>query len=180
MTSTTGGVAVPAHDALPRSADAAVTALYRVHAAGLRRVAVLLVDDPETAEDVVQDAFVRLHRRWLLLRDPDKALAYLRTSVVNGSRSRLRRRRTERGFVPSVLDDHPSAEHTVLRTADLRAVGDGLAALPRRQREVLVLRYYLDLSEAEIADSLGISRGSVKSHAARGIASLAARMEAVS
>jgi len=180
MTVTTGRVAVSTHDTLPRSADEAVTALYRVHAAGLRRVASLLVDDRETAEDVVQDAFVRLHRRWLLLRDPDKALAYLRTSVVNGSRSRLRRRRTERGFVPAASEDHPSAEHTVLRTAELRAVSDGLAALPRRQREVLVLRYYLDLSEAEIAGSLGISRGSVKSHAARGIAALAARMEVAS
>ncbi|MDX6200249.1 MAG: hypothetical protein QOJ79_3400 [Actinomycetota bacterium] len=165
------------HDALPRSADDAVTALYRVHAAGLRRVASLLVDDRETAEDVVQDAFIRLHRRWLLLRDPDKALAYLRTSVVNGSRSRLRRRRTERSYVAAPPGEHPSAEHTVLRTADLRAVADELVQLPRRQREVLVLRYYLDLSEAEIAGALGISRGSVKSHAARGIATLAARME---
>lgn len=167
-------------DALPRRADEAVTALYRVHAGGLRRLAVLLVDDPETAEDVVQDAFVRLHRRWLALRDPDKALAYLRTSVVNGSRSRLRRRRTERRFVPPPVDNYPSAEHTVLRTADLRAVREGLVQLPRRQREVLVLRYYLDLPEAEIADALGISRGSVKSHSARGIATLAARMEAAS
>jgi RNA polymerase sigma-70 factor (sigma-E family) len=179
MSVTTGGVVVSSQDTLPRSADEAVTALYRIHAAGLRRVASLLVDDRETAEDVVQDAFVKLHRRWLLLRDPDKALAYLRTSVVNGSRSRLRRRRTERAFVEPLAADHPSAEHTVLRAADLQAVGDGLAALPRRQREVLVLRYYLDLSEAEIAGSLGISRGSVKSHAARGIAALAARMEAV-
>ena len=180
MTITTGGVAVSPHDALPRGADDAVTALYRVHAAGLRRVAVLLVDDAETAEDVVQDAFVRLHRRWLLLRDPEKALAYLRTSVVNGSRSRLRRRRTERGFAAVALEDHPSAEHTVVRTADLRAVREGLGDLPRRQREVLVLRYYLDLSEAAIADALGISRGSVKSHASRGIAALAARMEGTS
>lgn len=167
-------------DVLPRGADEGVTALFRVHAAGLRRVAVLLVDDAATAEDVVQDAFVRLHRRWLLLRDPDKALAYLRTSVVNGSRSRLRRRRTERGYVLPAVGEQPSAEHTVLRTAELRAVGDGLAALPRRQREVLVLRYYLDLSEAEIAASLGISTGSVKSHASRGIAALAVRLESAS
>lgn len=174
---TTGGIDVSAVDALPRSADEAVTALYRVHAGRLRRVAMLLVDDPETAEDVVQDAFVRLHRRWLLLRDADKALGYLRASVVNGSRSRLRRRRTERAYVASVPVDYPSAEHSVLRAAELRAVADGLVRLPRRQREVLVLRYYLDLSEAQIADSLGISRGSVKSHAARGIAALAAGME---
>jgi RNA polymerase sigma-70 factor (sigma-E family) len=162
---------------LPRNADDAVTLLYRRHAGGLRRVAVLLVDDEETAEDVVQDAFIRLHRRWFLLRDPDKALAYLRTSVVNGSRSRLRRRRTERAFVPPPPGTHPSAEQAVLLAADLRAVSDGLAELPTRQREVLVLRYYLDLSEAEIADALGISRGSVKSHASRGISALAARME---
>jgi RNA polymerase sigma-70 factor (sigma-E family) len=180
MTVMTEGVAVLRDDPLPRSADEAVTALYRVHARGLRRLALLLVDDAESAEDVVQDAFVRLHRRWLVLRDPDKALAYLRTSVVNGSRSRLRRRRTERRFVPPAGDHHPSAEQTALRTADLRAVGDALAGLPRRQREVLVLRYYLDLSEAAIADALGISRGSVKSHASRGVAALASRMEALS
>jgi RNA polymerase sigma-70 factor (sigma-E family) len=177
MTIATGGV-MAAQDVLPRGADEGVTALYRVHATALRRVAILLVDDRETAEDVVQDAFVRLHRRWLFLHDQDKALAYLRTSVVNGSRSRLRRRRTERAYVPPVAGEHPSAEHTVLRSADLRAVADGLTRLPRRQREVLVLRYYLDLSEAEIAGSLGISRGSVKSHASRGVAALAAELGA--
>jgi RNA polymerase sigma-70 factor (sigma-E family) len=179
MTITTGG-SVSQHEGLPRNADDAVTALYRVHAGGLRRMAALLVDDSETAEDVVQDAFVKLHRRWVLLRDPDKALAYLRTSVINGSRSKLRRRRTERRFVPPATEEQPSAEHSVLRAADLRAVSNGLARLPRRQREVLVLRYYLDLSEAGIATALGISRGSVKSHTARGIAALAAHLEATS
>jgi RNA polymerase sigma-70 factor (sigma-E family) len=176
MTVTTGGVAVSASDALPRDADEGVTALFRAHAGGLRRLARLLVDDEATAEDVVQDAFLRLHRRWFRLREPDKALAYLRTSVLNGARSRLRRRRTERGYRPT-HEDQPSAERTVVAADDQRAVVEGLAGLPRRQREVLVLRYYLDLSEAEIAGALGISRGSVKSHASRGIAALAIRME---
>jgi RNA polymerase sigma-70 factor (sigma-E family) len=153
-------------------ADEAVTALYAAHYRSLVRLAVLFVHDPETAEEVVQDAFVAMHAAWRRLRDPDKALAYLRQTVVNRSRSALRRRRTAEAHRPQPLPDLPSAEHSALQTMEHDRVMGALRALPRRQREVLVLRYYSDLSEADIADTLRISRGAVKSHASRGMTAL--------
>ena len=128
------------------------------------------------AEEVVQDSFVAMHAQWGRLRDPDKALAYLRQSVVNRSRSHLRhqivvRRHAEREAPPAA---GVGADHTSYDLERRGAVLDALRHLPRRQREVLALRYYLDLSEAEIADVLGISRGAVKSHASRGAAALRA------
>jgi RNA polymerase sigma-70 factor (sigma-E family) len=162
---------------LPDGRDAAVTALFHVHWAALVRLARLLVDDRETAEDVVQDAFAQLHRRWGSLRDQDKALFYLRASVANGARNRLRSRRAAR-LRPVVADVAvPSTETTVLENEDQRAVASALSDLPWRQRQVLVLRYYADLTEAEIALTLGISNGAVKSHASRGIAALTRRLE---
>lgn len=166
-----------------READAAVEELYAAHWRPLVRFAVLLVRDQAVAEDVVQDAFVALHQRWGRLSDRSRATAYLRRSVVNGSRSVLRHR--------SVVDRHLQRAAGAARTrgtdlhttpdataASLRrtAVLDALAELPRRQREVLVLRHYLDLGEAEIAATLGITRGSVKTHASRGAAALRARL----
>jgi RNA polymerase sigma-70 factor (sigma-E family) len=153
------------------SADEALEQLYAVHWRRLVRLAVLLVHDQGAAEEIVQDSFVAVHDRWGRLRDPDKALAYLRQSVVNRSRSHLRhlsvvRRHVEReGALPAASGADASRRATVL---------DALRRLPTRQREVLALRYYLDLSEAEIADALGISRGAVKSHASRGAAALRA------
>ncbi len=154
-------------------ADAAVEQLYAAHYTSLVRLAVLLVADRATAEDVVQDCFVAMHGHWRRLREPDKALAYLRQSVVNRSRSVLRHRGVERRHAPALAagSDAPSAdpaEDGVRRDAVLSALG----RLPSRQREVLVLRYYLDLDEAGIAAELGISRGAVKSHASRGAATL--------
>jgi RNA polymerase sigma-70 factor (sigma-E family) len=158
------------------SADQALEELYAAHWRELVRLGVLLVRDVGTAEEVVQDAFVAVHGRWGRLRDNDKALAYLRQAVVNGSRSVLRHQ--------AVVDRHlratgsrqpgtaPDAGTGALEAARRSAVLDALARLPDRQREVLVLRHYLDLSEAEIADALGIARGSVKSHASRGAAAL--------
>ena len=140
------------------------------------RLAVLLVRDVGTAEEVAQDAFVAMHGRWGRLRDNDKALAYLRQAVVNRSRSVLRHRGVvERHLRSAAAAPDPTAPPSDTRAldADRRvAVLDALAQLPDRQREVLVLRHYLDLSEAEIADALGIARGSVKSHASRGAAAL--------
>jgi RNA polymerase sigma-70 factor (sigma-E family) len=167
----TGGTAVR------QSADEAVTALFRAHYAGLVRLAVLLVDDDATAEDVVQDAFARLHRRWGRLRDADAAYGYLRTSVVNGSRSRLRRLRTARGHHEPSTPDAPSPEGDAIVREEYAAVRAALDGLPRRQREVLVLRYFANLGEAEIAATLGVSRGAVKSHASRGIAALTRTLE---
>ncbi|QNG55486.1 SigE family RNA polymerase sigma factor [Pseudonocardia petroleophila] len=143
--------------------------LYRDHRVRLVRLAVLLVDDPATAEDVVQEAFAGLHRHWSGLRDEAAAVGYLRTAVVNGSRSVLRRRRTAREYVPPHQVNARSAESLAMLSAEHQAVVDALATLPPRQREVLVLRYYGGLSEAEIADATGISRGTVKSTASRAL-----------
>jgi RNA polymerase sigma-70 factor (sigma-E family) len=156
------------------SADDALEQLYAAHWRRLVRLSVLLVRDVATAEEVVQDAFVAVHGRWSRLRDPDLALAYLRQAVVNGSRSALRHRavvarHAERQAAPELAG---GADETTLLTSRRHAVLDALRELPRRQREVLALRYYLDLSEAEIAETLGISRGAVKSHASRGSAAL--------
>ncbi len=158
-------------------ADEAVTELYATHYRSLVRLAVLFVRDVETAEEVVQDSFVAMHGAWRRLRDPDSALAYLRQSVVNRSRTALRRRRTAEKHEPDALHDMPSAESSALRTLEHDRVMAALRRLARRQREVLVLRYYADLSEAEIADTLRISRGAVKSHASRGMAALRSNLE---
>ncbi|QNN53344.1 SigE family RNA polymerase sigma factor [Nocardioides mesophilus] len=153
-------------------ADTAVEELYAGHYRQLVRLSVLLVRDRETAEEVVQDAFVAMHGRWRSLREPDKALAYLRQAVVNRSRSVLRRRVVASRYVPPVRPDGSGADADVLVAERRTEVLDALRALPDRQREVLALRYYLDLSEAQIAETLGISRGAVKSHASRGAAAL--------
>ncbi|MBN9113368.1 MAG: SigE family RNA polymerase sigma factor [Pseudonocardia sp.] len=152
--------------------------LYNDHRLRLVRLAVLLVDDPTTAEDVVQEAFTGLHRNWGGLRDEAAAVAYLRTAVVNGSRSVLRRRRTARDYVPPHSVNARSAESLAMLSAEHQAVVDALATLPPRQREVLVLRYYGGMSEAEIAEATGISRGTVKSTASRGLDTVAKVMAA--
>ena len=149
------------------SADRAVTELYSLHYRALVRLAALLVRDTPTAEEVVQDSFVAIYRRLDQLGDADLP-AYLRQTVVNRSRSVLRHLAVVSRHAPHAPVDEPGADHDVLRGAQRRAVVDAMHALPRRQREVLALRYYLDLSEREIAETLGISPGAVKSHASRG------------
>ena len=158
-------------------ADTALEQLYAAHWRGLVRLGVLLLRDQGAAEEVVQDAFVSMHGKWRSLRDPDKALAYLRQTVVNRSRSALRHRGVVERYVarqqPALsLADPADAPALVRDRRDV--VLDALRALPARQREVLVLRHYLELSETEIAETLGISRGSVKAHASRGGAALRA------
>lgn len=160
------------------AASVAVAELFEVHYRRLVGLAVLLVDDRETAEDVVQDAFEGLYRRWGRLRDSGIAGTYLSRSVVNGSRSRLRRRLTERGYEPAPAGQVPSAETSGVALGAHRALAEAVLALPPRQREVVVLRYYLDLSEEAIAEWLGVSRGTVKRHAFRANAALQQRMEA--
>lgn len=165
------GRAGPA-DALPADADEAIAVLYELNWAGLVRLATLLTRDASVAEEIVQDAFVALHRRWSRLSDPRAAHAYLRTSVVNGSRSALRHRGvTERHRPPGPAEPAGPEERAVQASADAEVVA-ALRRLSRRQQEVLVLRYYADLSEAEIADTLGMARGSVKAHAHRALAAL--------
>jgi RNA polymerase sigma-70 factor (sigma-E family) len=146
--------------------------LYRQHRMRFVRLAILLVDDVATAEDVVQEAFAGMHRHWSGLRDAAAALAYLRTAVVNGSRSVLRRRKTAREYTPPHNVNARSAESLAMLTAEHQAVVKALSQLPDRQREVLVLRYYGGLSEAEIAEATGISRGTVKSTASRALDAL--------
>ncbi len=159
------------------SADRAVTELYSQHYRALVRLAALLVRDMQTAEEVVQDSFVAMHGGWQRLRDAEKALAYLRQAVVNRSRSVLRHRSVIDRNMQKAPPDMPSAEHGALVLLERHAVVAALRGLPGRQREAIVLRYYADLSEAEIATAMGISRGAVKSHTARGMSALRAALE---
>jgi len=163
--------------------SAAIAALFRDHHAELVRLALLMVGDLATAEDVVQDVYASLHRRSRAqgrAQTVEAPLPYVRAAVLNGCRSILRRRAVAHrvGLAHRVsLNDETtvraSAESEVILSEDRRQVLSALARLPRRRREVLVLRYYIGLSEAEIAAVLGISAGTVKSTAARALAALA-------
>ncbi len=155
----------------------AVTAIYTTHYRSLVRLAVLLVRDVATAEEVVQDSFIAMHGAWRRLRDTEKALSYLRQSVVNRSRSVLRHRMVVDKNAPKPAPDMPSAEQGALSLLERSAVIAALRTLPPRQREALVLKFYGDLSEAQIATAMGISRGAVKSHTARGVAALRVVLE---
>ena len=173
-------VAEPASGPTPRPGitDAVLTQLYLDQWCPLVRLAQLLLHDQGRAEEVVQDAFLALRQHGSAVRDPQRALAYLRSCVVNGSRSALRHRAVEARWLlaaaPSaeVTADQPSAEDVVVSGAEREQVLRLVRMLPTRQREVLVLRYYAQLSECEIAQALGISRGAVKSHAHRGLTAL--------
>jgi len=158
-------------------ADSAVTELYRTHYVSLVRLAAFLVRDRGTAEEVVQDAFVAMHGGWARLRDNEKALAYLRQSVVNKSRSVLRHRQVVDRNAPKPPPDEPSAEHGAIALFERGAVIAALRSLPARQREALVLRFYADMSEAQIAEAMRISRGAVKSHTARAMQALRTVLE---
>ncbi len=157
----------------PRSEEsgAAVAALYREHALGLIRLAYVCQGSRATAEDIVQDAFCGLYRRWDYLSNHDKGLAYLRSSVLNGCRNAIRRSgRSPRAVIH--LPPAESAESAALIGELRREVIAGLRRLPGRQREALVLRFYLDLSDPEIADLMGISVNTVRSTLRRGIRAL--------
>jgi RNA polymerase sigma-70 factor (sigma-E family) len=155
-------------------AEGAITALYEAHAVGLIRLAVVMLGSRQAAEDVVQEAFCGLYRRWGQLAQTDRALYYVRSSVLNGCRSELRARlrharRTAHALPASVA----SAEDLALIGEEHREVLAGLRQLPHRQREALILRYFLDLPEPEIARSMGITEGTVKSTTSRALAALA-------
>jgi len=158
-------------------ADRAVTVLYAAHYRSLVRLAALLLRDVATAEEVVQDSFVAMHDGWRRLRDNDKALSYLRQSVVNRSRSVLRHRMVVDKNAPKPPPDMPSAEQGAITLLERSAVVTALRTLPPRQREALVLRFYGDLSEAQIAAAMGISKGAVKSHTARAMTALRSVLE---
>jgi RNA polymerase sigma-70 factor (sigma-E family) len=156
-----------------------LAALHREHFRPHVKLASLLVGDVGRCEELAQEAFVALAGRPGVLRDPAKAPAYLRSAVLNGARS-LHRRRDPVGRLRVVSSTQPGPERpddAAGRHDDEAAVLEALRALPHRQQEVLVLRYWLDLPESEIAATLGIGAGTVKTHAARGLAALATRLE---
>jgi RNA polymerase sigma-70 factor (sigma-E family) len=160
----------------PSSADA-VTALYETHALGLVRLAVVMTGDQGSAEGIVQDAFLGLYRRWDSLTDLPYPLAYLRASVLNGCRTALRRRsRADRAHYLSEVPSE-SAEARALLSEEQRAVARAIRDLPDRQREALVLRYHLNLSEADTAEAMRVSRGAVKSATSRALATLGRRLK---
>lgn len=152
--------------------EAALAALFELHHVQLVRLAALLGAGPD-AQDVVADAFCALHRRWEHLRSQEAALAYARSCVVNLTRMRLRHLQVVRRSPDPIEGEVASAEAEVMDREDQRAVVRALAALPERQREAVVLRYWLDLREAEVALAMGISAGAVKTHTSRAMAALA-------
>lgn len=153
--------------------------LFRTHAPTLVRIARMFVDDRAAAEDLVQEAFIRFHRTRHRLRDDAAAGAYLRSTVLN-----LARDHNRRGLVSlrhREAHPHGSAgpipDDAVVLAEDQKAVVDALGMLATRQRDCLVLRFYLDLTPAEIADTLGMSVNSVKTHLRRGMARLSDLLE---
>jgi RNA polymerase sigma-70 factor (sigma-E family) len=167
------------HAVAGRAWDASdvVTEIYTAHYNQLVRLAVMLVHDVQTAEEVVQDSFEAMHLAWRRLRDTEKALSYLRQAIVNRARSVLRHRKVVEMHAPKPAPDEQSAEHAALTLIERSAVTSALRSLPARQREAVVLRYYGDFSEADIAKAMGISRGAVKSHTARAMAALKTILE---
>lgn len=154
-------------------AAAAVTALFAVNALGLAKLAYVMTGDRDAADDIVQDAFSGLYRRWEHLQDRSKALSYVRSAVLNSCRSALRRPRNEiTGHLAPFETEHESAESAVLSEEERRAVMAALRQLPHRQREVLVLRFYLDMTEQEIAAQMGIGTSTVRSSTHRGLVAL--------
>lgn len=153
-------------------------ALFRAEWLRLVRVATLLVGDLAAAEELVQEAFVRTYQASHRLRSASAAPAYLRSTVVNLAHSRFRRERIARRRRPPMDLAGASPEDIVVLREDHRELLDALNQLPNRQRECVILRYYVDLSEAEIAETLGISTGAVKSHSHRALATLESILEA--
>ena len=166
----------PLTDASPETdARQQVSALFEAHALGLVKLAKVMLGDQSLAEDVVQDAFIGMYRRWGSLQDRDRALGYLRTSVLNGCRSAYRSK-TRRDRVLHLIpedDGVGSAEESVLIGEASREVLAAVRALPARQREAVVLRHYLGLTEEETARVMKVARGTVKSSTSRGLSNLA-------
>ncbi|WP_419994926.1 RNA polymerase sigma factor [Streptomyces boninensis] len=175
-------VAPPATEAEPGvdlrdvERETALIRLFDGHHAKLVRLAALLGAEQD-AEDLVAEAFCELHRRWYRLRAPEAAPAYLRSVVCNLVRMRIRRLQVSRRHASVEVVDIASAETTAMLHEDQRQVVEALKNLPTRQREALVLRYWMDLKEREIAEAMGISPGAVKSHTSRGMHALSRALE---
>ncbi|MET9887904.1 SigE family RNA polymerase sigma factor [Streptomyces sp. NPDC006430] len=155
-----------------------LTETYQAHYRSLLGLAALLLDDTASCEDVVQEAFIRVHSARSRVRDRDKTLAYLRQTVVNLSRSALRRRILGLKLLSKPMPDMASAEEGAYDQLERDDLIKAMRGLQRRQREVLVLRYFADMTEAQVAETLGVSLGSVKAYGSRGIAALRVAMEA--
>ncbi|MFJ7205210.1 SigE family RNA polymerase sigma factor [Streptomyces sp. NPDC098789] len=155
-----------------------LTETYQAHYRSLLGLAALLLDDTASCEDVVQEAFIRVHSARSRVREPEKTLAYLRQTVVNLSRSALRRRIIGLKLLSKPMPDMASAEEGAYEQLERDDLIRSMRGLQRRQREVLVLRYFADMTEAQVAETLGISLGSVKAYGSRGIAALRVAMEA--
>lgn len=167
------------------TATEGISQLYESHWAGVVRLCWLLLHDQAAAEDVAQDAYIATYRNWDRLRDEEAAVGYLRRCAVNGARSVLRHLVVVRREIQAEAGradaagrlTSPSSDEAALLRLDGDQLMSALRTLPERQREVIVLRYYSDLSEAQIAEALDISPGSVKTHAYRGLRALRERME---
>ena len=157
-------------------ADHALTALYLTQYRPLVRIAALLVQDLATAEEIVQDSFVAVHAAWRRLPDADHALSYLHRSVVDRSRSTLRQHAVVDKFAPRLAPDLPGGHHEAAIEVGQSAFISALWTLPARQREVVVLRYFADLPETQVASATRISEASVEAHAARAMSSLRAEL----
>lgn len=160
------------------SVDVALTDIYVAQYPRLIQIATTLLDDTDAAEEVAQDAYIRVWCGWDRVRDPQAAAAYLRTTVLNITRSRMRRRVVAAKHPPEAPPNVPSAEDIVIDRLECDRVVVALRALPRRQQECLALRYYANLSELQIATMLGISVGAVKSHSSRGTRAMQRRLQA--
>jgi len=159
-------------------ADRALTAMYDAEYRSLVRMSAVMLGDVGSAEEVVQESFIAVHAAWRGLRDMDKAVHYLRRSVLNRSRSVLRHRAVVDRHTPKHEPEMPSAEQAAFIRLERSAVVSALRSLPDRQREALVLKFYLDLSEEQVAAAMNISTGAVKSHTSRGKAALRSALEA--
>jgi RNA polymerase sigma-70 factor (ECF subfamily) len=161
-----------------RAAGLDVVGLFAQEAASLTRLARFYLEDRTAAEDLVQEAFIRLSRSAGRIRKGGSEAAYLRSIVINLARDHNRRGLVSLRHRPSALPDSPSAEEDASARAERQEVIEALRTLPRRQRDCVTLRYYLDLSIPDIAETLGLSANTVKTHLQRGLASLALTLEA--
>jgi RNA polymerase sigma-70 factor (sigma-E family) len=164
---------------IERGPDGAVVleGVFRREYPRLVALARLLVDRQVEAEEIVQEAFVRALAGWNRIEDRNDPLRYVRRTVVNLSRDGLRRRRTVRRTPMPAIGFADPADVGAVLDEDQRELAAALRALPERQRECVVLRYLLELSTADTAETLGITSGSVKTHLSRGLAALHAALE---
>lgn len=160
-------------------ADALVAKMFSEQGASLVRLARVFCDDRDAAEDLVQEAFIRLHRSAGSIRDLGRAPAFLRSIVINLARDHNRRGLMSLRHRASAEPPVPPAEpdERAVRVEEVDEVLVALRSLPERQRACLVLHYYEELSIAEVAETLRISANSVKTHCRRGLAALESRLE---